>query len=287
MNPEWLHTQEFPFKSRFVEIDCHLIHYVDEGSGSTLLLLHGNSTWSFLYREIIKGLRDDFRCVAVDYPGFRLSQAASGYGFTPQEHSLIIEQLVQKLDLRKITLFCHDWGCPIGLGLAGRQPERFRGFVIGNTFAWSVNGNLKLEAFSRLLGGAMGGFLIRNFNAFVNLILPLGMQHPPHRTVMQHYRRPFSTRASREVNRIFAWEILGSRPFLEQVHQGVSQLAHKPTLILWGARNPAFTRQQCLRFEQLFPNSQTVILPNAGHFIAEDAPAQIVEQFRFWWQVKG
>ena len=85
--PTWVDDELYPFRSRFVEIDGHVLHYVDEGEGPTLLLYHGNPTWSFLYRDVVAGLCDRFRCVAFDYPGFGLSSAAAGYGFTVAEHA--------------------------------------------------------------------------------------------------------------------------------------------------------------------------------------------------------
>jgi haloalkane dehalogenase len=82
--PSWLDERLFPFRSRFLDLDGCRVHYVDEGEGAPLLLLHGNPTWSFLYRDIIGGLRNRFRCVALDYPGFGLSGAREGYGYTPR-----------------------------------------------------------------------------------------------------------------------------------------------------------------------------------------------------------
>jgi haloalkane dehalogenase len=106
--PPWIPEQLYPFESHFAQIDGARLHYVDEGAGPPLLLLHGNPTWSFLYREIITGLSGRFRCVAIDYPGFGLSRASPGYGFTPVEHSRIIEQLVLQLELRDVTLMVQD-----------------------------------------------------------------------------------------------------------------------------------------------------------------------------------
>jgi haloalkane dehalogenase len=85
--PEWVAERLFPFESRFPELDEARVHYIDEGSGPTLLLLHGNPTWAFLYRNIVKGLTDRFRCIALDYPGFGLSTAPAGYDFTPAAHT--------------------------------------------------------------------------------------------------------------------------------------------------------------------------------------------------------
>src|SRR3954451_6985259 len=111
--PAWVDDGLFPFESRFVSIGGHTVHYVDEGSGPTLLLLHGNPTWSFLYRNVILGLRDRFRCIAVDHPGFGLSTAPDAYTFTPAEHAETLEQLVLQLDLTDVTLMVQDWGGPI------------------------------------------------------------------------------------------------------------------------------------------------------------------------------
>jgi haloalkane dehalogenase len=91
LRPRWIAEALYPFDSHYADIDGTSVHYVDEGSGPPLLLLHGNPTWSFLYRDIITGLRDRHRCIAPDHPGFGLSRAAPGYGYTPREHADILE----------------------------------------------------------------------------------------------------------------------------------------------------------------------------------------------------
>ena len=142
----------FAVEHRFVDCDGARIHYVDEGAGETILLLHGNPTWSFLYRKIITGLRDEFRCVALDYPGYGMSDAPPGYAFTPAEHSAVLERFVDELHLTDLTLMVQDWGGPIGLGLAGRRPELVRRLIIGNTFAWPLT-DARVRMFSPALGG--------------------------------------------------------------------------------------------------------------------------------------
>ena len=101
--PDWIPEDLYPFQSHYTDLDSARVHYVDEGSGPPLLLLHGNPTWSFLYRDVIAGLRDRFRCIAPDLPGFGLSEAGPGYGFTPSEHADVLEQLVLRLEDRKST----------------------------------------------------------------------------------------------------------------------------------------------------------------------------------------
>jgi haloalkane dehalogenase len=261
-----------------VEIGGNRIHYVDEGQGPMLLLLHGNPTWSFLYRHIIPRLSRQFRCVAVDYPGFGLSSAHLGYTFKPREHSSVLEQLVLTLGLDEIGLVVQDWGGPIGLGFAGHHPDRIRALVICNTWAWPAHGTKHLEQFSKIAGGPIGRCLILNFNAFVNLLVPLGVSRRLSPEEMRAYRGPFPTRASRLPTAIFPREILQSREYLAEVESNLGRLKHKPTLILWGDRDTAFRDPQREQFERLFPDHRTRILRGAKHFVQEDAPEQICEE---------
>lgn len=281
--PCWLDERLFPFRSRFLEVDECRVHYVDEGTGPPLVMLHGNPTWSFLYRDIIEALRDRFRCVALDYPGFGLSIAHEKYGFTPAEHASVVERFLLTLDLCNVTLMVQDWGGPIGLGVASRNPERFRALVVGNTWAWPVDGDPLFEFFSRLVGGPAGGFFIRNFNVFVNLLIPAGVKRKRlPEEVMAAYRGPFPTRASREPTRVFPREILHSRTYLRKVEEGLRYLADLPVLLLWGDRDPAFRLKEQARFESIFPNHRTVVLQGAGHYIQEDAADEIAAEIARW-----
>jgi haloalkane dehalogenase len=269
--PQWLDEKVYPFQSRFVEIEGNRIH--DEGHGPTLLLLHGNPTWSFLYRHIIPRLSRQFRCVAVDYPGFGLSSARPGYSFKPREHSTVLERFVLALDLGKIGLMVQDWGGPIGLGFAGRHPDRIRALLICNTWAWPVQGTRHLEWFSKIVGSPIGRFLILNFNAFVNVLVPSGVSRRLSPAEMRAYRGPFPTRASRLPTAIFPREILHSREYLAEVESNLGSLSQKPTLILWGDRDNAFRDTERERFE-CSSNHRTRILKDANT-VQEEAPEHL------------
>jgi haloalkane dehalogenase len=271
-------------EDRYLELDGARIHYLEAGRGEPLLLLHGNPTWSFAYRHLIYWLSNRYRCIAPDYPGFGLSTAPAGYGFTPREHSRVIERFVEALDLRDLTLFVHDWGGPIGLGFAGRRPERVRRLVIGNTWAWPVNGDPHFERFSRFMGGAVGRFLILRFNFFVNRVMPRGILRrkrlPPE--VMAMYRRPFPRPEARVPVAVLPREILGSRDYLAEVEQGLARLRDRPTLIVWATGDIAFRAQERERFEALFPRHRTVPLEGVGHYLQEDAPEDVVSAIEAW-----
>jgi haloalkane dehalogenase len=281
--PTWIPADLYPFEDRYADVDGARVHYVDEGEGPPLLLLHGNPTWSFLYRDVIKGLRDRYRCIAPDHPGFGLSKTVpAGYAFTPAAHAKILEQLILQLDLRGITMMVQDWGGPIGFSAATRHPERFDAFVIANTWAWPKS-DPGTQVFSRLLGGPIGGYLILKRNFFVEKILPGGVRR---RTlsdaVMNAYRGPFPTPESREPVHVFPREILGSRPFLGEIERRLPTLAAKPALITWPTKDVAFREPERRRWEDLFPQHHTVLIEGAGHYVQEDAADEIVRAIRDW-----
>jgi haloalkane dehalogenase len=281
--PAWVDPLLYPFEDRWLEAGGARVHYVDEGSGPTLLMLHGNPTWSFLYREIINGLSGSFRCVALDYPGFGLSTAPPGYRFTAAEHAAVVEQVVLGLDLRDVTLMVQDWGGPIGFWVARRHRERFARFVIGNTWAWSLRDRLSASLFSRALGGGIGRRLIQRRNVFVERILPGGVRRVRlSEAVMEHYRGPFPTPASRLPVAVLPREILPATPMLSEVELGLLRFADRPALIVWPDRDPAFGDRELARWESLFSEHRTVPLRGAGHYIQEDAPGEIVAAIRDW-----
>lgn len=282
--PEWVDDDLYLFGSHFADIDGARVHYIDEGSGPVFLALHGNPTWSFLYRHIVRGLRDRFRCIALDYPGFGLSVAPDGYTYTAAEHAQIVEAFIEKLDLRDVTLMTQDWGGPIGFWTAGRHPERFARFVIGNTWAWPIHDDTATEWFSTILGSDLpGGFLVKRLDIFSTLVMRGGIRRKKLTAAERAmYRAPHPTPESRVPLHVLPREILAARDLLTEAEQGLEGLADKPALIVWGDKDVAFRGPQRRRWEKTFPNHETHILRGAGHFIQEDSPDEIVAAIRNW-----
>jgi haloalkane dehalogenase len=283
--PAWVNQELLPFESHFAEVDGARIHYIDEGQGPVFLGLHGNPTWSFLYRHIVNGLKHRFRCIAPDYPGFGLSTAPPGYRYTIAEHSRVVESFVTQLGLEGITLMVQDWGGPIGLSVAVRHPERFRALVIGNTWGWPVRGEKTFERFSKLLGSSFpGGLLVERLDLFTNVFVPGGVKRRKLSGAEKAmYKAPHPTPASRVPVHVMPREILAAHELLSEVEQGLPRGAHLPALIVWGDRDQAFKEPQRLRWERTFPNHKTVILRGASHDIQEDAPEEIVAAIQAWW----
>lgn len=272
----------YPFTHRFIEIGGNRIHYVDEGRGETILMLHGNPTWSFLYRKMIPALKDRFRCVAPDYPGFGLSAAHPGFGYHPAEHSRVVEGFAGQLGLDDITLVVQDWGGPIGLGFAGRNPERIKRLVVGNTWAWPVTSETHLKVFSALMGGPLGRAMALTFNGVVRGFLKEGFARPLPPAVKRMYLAPFGPKNRRLPTSIFPRQIVAAADYLREVESGLPRLADKPVLFTWGMRDVAFRADYLRRFEGIFPNHKTIELPEARHFWQEDAGEEAAQAIRAW-----
>jgi haloalkane dehalogenase len=270
----------FDVQHRFVELDGARIHYVDEGKGETLLLLHGNPSWSFLYRKIIAALKGEFRCVALDFPGYGLSDAAPGYGFTPGEHSDVLERFVDRLGLTDITMMVQDWGGPVGLGFAGRRPELVNRLIIGNTFAWPLDAVWRVRAFSWLMGGPVGRALTYGFNFTPRSFFFRGFAQKQEPEVIAMYLAPWRERSRRIAAVIAPRQLIAASPFLRGVEDNLPRLADRPALIVWGLRDFAFREAERARFERIFVTHTTVLFDNASHFLQEDAGDQIAESIR-------
>ncbi len=276
----------YPFAHHFVTLPGGARgHYLDEGPArprSTIVFLHGNPTWSFLYRNIVPALRDEHRCIALDYPGFGLSEARPGYDFLPATHSRAVEQFLDALGLSGVVLMVQDWGGPIGLGLAGRRPELVSALVIGNTWAWPKDRERHARRFSAFMGGPIGRFLAHRFNAIPRIFFARGTREPVPRRVLEMYLRPFRRPDRRAPTAIFPREIIASTAYLAGVEAALSRLADRPVLILWGLRDFAFGASDRERFERAFPRHRTVLLETARHFIQEDEPGRVAAEIRMF-----
>ncbi len=281
------HTQ-FPWPSKWLKLkNGATIHYIDEGTGPVLLLLHGNPTWSFLYRHIIAGLKDHFRCIAPDYPGFGLSHAPEGYDFSAASQVHVMSSFVEALDLRDMTIMMQDWSGPIGLSIALASPDRVRGFVIGNTWAWPLERRGQ-KMFSRLMGGPPGRVLAWCCNGIVRFFMWKGIATRLDKNALKMYLAPFSKSRDRAPTHIFPRQLRAAAPFLADIYRRLPELADKPVLLVWGEKDFAFQAPERRRFEALFPDHKTITLPNAGHFIQEDAPNEIISAIKQWYKnVKG
>jgi len=273
MSPE---VPDSPFPPNWLCRDGAGLHYVDEGRGMPVLLLHGNPTWSFLYRGVIARLRDRFRCIAPDLPGFGYSRPPPGYGSTPQEHAGWVGTLLRELDVERFILVAQDWGGPIGLSLAVDRPQSVEGLVLANTWCWPPF--LDTRAFSLLMGGPVGRWLNQKNNVFCRHVLPLGMTRRSRRNIQaqEAYRRPMSEPGARYGIPVLAEHLRCSSSWLRGIEKRLNELAHLPIHLVWGMRDPIFGRRAYIRrWLGHFPQARLDKVSGASHYLPEDAPERV------------
>lgn len=280
----WVDDTLFPFESRFLELDGNVVHYVDEGAGPILLMLHSNPVWSFVYRDVIATLRNEFRCIALDFPGFGLSVGSRNYGYHADEHADVLVSFVDYLHLTELTLVGHGWGGPLGIHAAEQRPHLVESLILTNTWAWPLNGDLFSEVASRGMGGnPLGRALLGRFNPLVNYFIPAS--HKRRKVTgpeMVHYRNTTSNPEQRRASATQPGDLVGARQFFDQLVKHLAPVSQLPTLIVWGDSDPIFTGKYRTRLEQTFPNHSTRTLHRVGHYPMSDAPEEFARAIRDW-----
>ncbi len=273
----------YPFASNWFSSSAGSVHYLDEGAGQPMLLLHGNPNWSFIYRNLIPNLTDQFRCIAPDFPGFGLSgQPKSGYTFSPAEHSQALRELVDHLDLDNMIVVGMDWGGPIGLDIASRAPHRIGGLVMGGTWFWPITGG-ELQKFSKLLSSWPMQMLIKRRNFFVKTLMRKALEVDLSEREFGHYIEVAPTVQARTGQAVIVRHILQSAGWLAELEQRVStQLADKPIVALFGELDTKIfgSPEARQRWADVFNDVTLIELAGANHFLQEEAPAAIVDAIK-------
>ncbi|MCI4323521.1 MAG: alpha/beta fold hydrolase [Thermoplasmata archaeon] len=282
LRPFAVDPSEYPFEDHWFPFRDGSVHFVDEGSGAPVLLLHGNPTWSYLYRDVIKELRGECRLIAPDYPGFGMSRAPAHYDFTPKEHSEVVSGLVQHLALTNVVLVVQDWGGPIGMSYAVHHRENLRGLVVMNTWAWPAT--IPQWLFSVVMGGwPLGYWLQTRRNYFAKSVLPSGIRHSERVTAQfrQAYTDPFPTAGSRIPTWVFPRQIRKSRSWLADIQSRLPSLSEVPAQILWGTYDdPGFPAKEMAKWQRYLKLHETETLEDASHSVPEDRPDRVAASIR-------
>ena len=276
----------YPFKSHFLDLNGLKYHYLDEGHGDPLIMLHGNPSWSFYYRDLVKALRPDSRVIAPDHIGCGLSDkpADSYYAFTLQQRVDDLEALLDNLNIRKnITLVLHDWGGMIGMAYASRYPERIARLVILNTAAFHLPASKKLPLALKIgRETQLGSFLIHGLNAFVLLAARIGCKRNPMSAELRKaYCYPYRKWHDRLAVLRFVQDI-PLRPgdsgydLVSEVADGLHRFADLPMTICWGELDFVFDRHFLDEWRRRFPKAEIHSFNDCGHYILEDAREQVI-----------
>ncbi|MDA0677155.1 MAG: alpha/beta fold hydrolase [Chloroflexi bacterium] len=275
--PFWLDRDAYPFAPHFLDVSGGQMHYVDEGVGSPVLLVHGTPTWSFLYRNVIRRLSGSHRVIAPDLIGFGLSGKPTDWSYTLADHASNLRRLVTELNLHDITLVVHDVGGPIGLAVLFEHLERFRRVVITNTFLWRLT-DPHFTRPARLLGSRIGRLAYTRLNVSARFFMPRVFgdrklsddAHMQYRSALARGGRVGPWAMARELRRAGDW--------LEQQWQRAEMMKSMPVPIVWGEKDPTFRSRELVRWIERFPEARVARLPDVGHFIAEEVPDRLADE---------
>lgn len=284
----------YPFEGKYHDFGAYRMHYLDEGSGSPVLMVHGNPTWSFYYRKLVQALAPDHRCIVPDHIG-------CGFSDTPDEslYSYRLDQRIDDLDLLmtgvlgsdpspgSLDLVVHDWGGLIGLGWAIRHPEIIRRIVVFNTAAFHLPRSKKVPWQLRLVrNSAIGVFLVRGFNAFACGATHLAMTaHSMSAEIRRAYCAPYDSWKNRIATARFVQDIplKASDPGYDTITRVSAEIASfrgNPAMLCWGEKDFVFDHHFREEFQRRWPQARVYSFEKAGHYILEDAGDEIIPLVR-------
>lgn len=271
----------YPFASHYFETSHGKMHYLDEGNGPVIVLIHGTPTWSILYRNYVKSLSKNYRCIVPDHIGFGLSDRPLDFSGSPKAHCQNLEALIQHLGLDSFDLVVHDFGGPIGLGYAIAHPEKVKKIVVHNTWLWETAADKSARRVDKLINSWLGRWLYLKFNFSPRVLLKKGFDDPKKlsKNLHQHYLGVFPTPHSRKALLQLAEHLVGSSDWYGSLWSQLHLLEHKQWLFIWGSKDQFLGEEYLNRWENRLPKAQVERLP-VGHFVQEEASTESLQIIR-------
>ncbi len=270
----------YPFRSHFLKLGENSLHYVDEGKGRPILMLHGNPTWSFYYRNLIRTFSSEFRTVVPDHMGCGLSDKPQDYDYCLETNIQNAYKLIKFLDLKEIILIVHDWGGAIGFGLLTRYPELFDRVVILNTGAFPSE-HIP-QRINLLRQGKFGEWLTRKLNLFSWPATFMTTEKKLPDLVKAGYLMPYDSWENRIAVSRFVQDIPMEKEhktykILAEIESKLKSMKH-PKLILWGGKDFCFNHHFFEKWVEFYPDAEAHWYANAGHYVLEDALDEVTKE---------
>lgn len=269
----------YPFRPHYFQRGHLRYHYLDEGSGDPVVMVHGNPTWSFYYRNLVKALMPSHRVIVPDHLGCGLSDKPDeeAYGFRLQHRIDDLTALLDHLALENVTLVLHDWGGAIGMGWAVRYPQRIKKVVILNTAAFLPPAGKPIPRRLRLIRDSkIGRFLVLRLNLFARAALYMASSKGLPPMVKRAMIAPYDHPKTRLATYLFVADIPlqpedESFRTVADISDALPKLSHLPMLICWGCKDFVFDLDYLAEWRQRFPHARVHQFVDAGHYILEDA----------------
>ncbi|MDN5201337.1 alpha/beta fold hydrolase [Fulvivirgaceae bacterium BMA10] len=282
--PEWLPYELYPFNNRYIEIDGNLIHYVDEGKGPVILFSHAPVAWSFMFRDFIQELKRDFRCIALDYPGFGLSKPHMNYAPGLRNQARILESFMEELKLTDVYLLGHDTGGPSGFAVARKHPDWFKGLILTDTIGFPVSEYPKISKMLGFLKSGIFQWLNTKLNFLIWATYNFGITtRKLSSREKKCYFNVFDTPAKRKRITDLLINLKEDEAFMIDVKSGFeSVLRNHPVLLIYGEKDPVNELGIPERFQGLLNNTSLYLVSREKHFPHEGAALEMSIVIRNW-----
>jgi len=280
--PGWINKQLFPFESKWMNIDGLDLHYIDEGDGPVILFVHGTPEWSFGFRDLVKDLKKDFRCVAIDHLGFGLSDKTAEASYTVESHVNRLTKFISKLELSDLTIVANDFGGGIALGYAVAHSGNINKIILFNTWCWSLKEDPHFSKPANAIDSWFGRFLYKKLNLPVKYLMPAAYSDRKKltREVHDHYKKVVPDSASRIGLYAIALELMNASKYWQSTWNMMNLLERKPMLIFWGLKDEFIPSDNLGKWRQRFPDAKIVTYNDAGHFVQEEKPSEMIGEIR-------
>lgn len=275
----------YPFTPKSMEINGRRLSYLDQGQGPVLVMLHGNPSWSYLYRHLVLRLQDRFRIIVPDHMGCGLSDKPQEYAYTLRTHIDNLTILLERLGIEACSLVVHDWGGAIGMGWAVDHVPQVEKICVFNTAAF-LSSRIPLRiALCRI--PLLGKVIVQGLNGFAWPATWMAVTRKMTKEAAAGFLYPYDSWAHRIATHAFVQDIPLKKTHpswqeLARIDERLALLAAKPMLICWGGRDFCFNDHFYQEWQRRFPGAESHYFPEAGHYILEDAFAQVaplVEDF--------
>ena len=278
---------EYPFDKNAFKKDGFQLNYVDEGEGRAIVMLHGNPTWSFYYRNVIKELKGSFRCLALDNMGCGLSDKPQGYDYILSQHIENAVSWIKELELDSFDLMVHDWGGAIGMGVAKELSSKIGKVIILNTAAFHVPRIPLRISVCRI--PFVGDLIVRGLNGFAGPAVTMAVKKPLSKIEKQGYLLPYNNWKNRIANLRFVQDI-PTKPtdetfqVLKDIETFLPELANHSILIGWGLKDFCFNNVFLEKWKKIYPDAQVNAFQNSGHYILDDEKETLIPEIRKFLQ---
>lgn len=273
---DWINSKLYPFQSRFITIENNKLHYIDEGTGTTLLFVHGTPEWSFGYRDVIKQLRKSFRCVAVDLLGFGLSDKPNEADYACAGHSRRLTKFIEQLGLKNFSVVANDFGGSISVSYVLDHPGNVDKIILFNTWMRSLKNDKHYSGPAKVVNSWLGRFLYLNMNTPVNTIMPAayGDRRKLTPEVHRHYKAALP-RGKRIAAYAFALELSNANAWWQSLWERLHTVNSNRFLFFWGMKDKFIPPFELENWKSKLPGSKYVLFEDAGHFVQEEKPDQM------------